>query len=216
MKVLLVCDDMWHPADVIERGLRSMDWEDMEFDVVKTARDILSPSFVSRYDVLVNCAGIQRRNELEDFTIEDWDQVIEVNLTASWELGQMEARKMIEQGRGGKIINIASMLSFFGGFRIPAYSASKGGIAQITKAMAIGWAKYNIQVNAIAPGYMDTEMNTALKQDTKRYESILARIPAKRWGTEADMAGPCIFLASDMSNYVTGAILPVDGGYLVT
>ena len=167
-------------------------------------------------DVLVNCAGIQRRNELEDFTFEDWDDVIDVNLTATWELSQLAARRMIAQGRGGKIINIASMISFFGGFRIPAYAASKGGVMQLTKSMAIGWAKYGIQVNALAPGYMATDMNTALMDDPKRSADILRRIPAGRWGTPEDMAGPCVFLASNQSDYITGAIIPVDGGYLVT
>lgn len=167
-------------------------------------------------DVLVNCAGIQRRNELENFTLEDWDDVIDVNLTATWELAQMAARQMIKQGRGGKIINIASMLSFFGGFRIPAYAASKGGVAQLTKSMAIGWAKYGIQTNALAPGYMATDMNTALMDDPKRSHDILARIPEGRWGTPEDMAGPCVFLASGQSDYINGAIIPVDGGYLVT
>ena len=167
-------------------------------------------------DVLVNCAGIQRRNELEDFTLQDWDDVIDVNLTATWELAQLAARQMIQQGRGGKIINIASMLSFFGGFRIPAYAASKGGVAQLTKSMAIGWAKYGIQTNAIAPGYMATDMNTALMDDAKRSADILARIPEGRWGTPEDMAGPCVFLASAYSDYINGAVIPVDGGYLVT
>lgn len=167
-------------------------------------------------DVLVNCAGIQRRNELENFSLEDWDEVIDVNLTATWELSQLAARQMIRQGRGGKIINIASMISFFGGFRIPAYAASKGGVAQLTKSMAIGWAKYGIQVNALAPGYMATDMNTALIDDAKRSADILARIPEGRWGTPEDMAGPCVFLASAQSDYVNGAIIPVDGGYLVT
>ena len=121
---------------------------------------------------------------------------------------------MIAQ-ESGKIINIASMISFFGGIRIPAYAASKGGVAQLTKALAVGLAKYNIQVNALAPGYMDTEMNTALLQDSQRCASILSRIPAGRFGQPQDMAGPCVFLASSLSDYVNGAVLPVDGAYLV-
>ena len=167
-----------------------------------------------RIDILVNCAGIQRRHECEDFPIEDWDEVLEVNLTACFELCQLAGRVMLAQGRG-KIINIASMISFFGGMRIPAYAASKGGVAQLTKALAVGWAGKGIQVNALAPGYMTTDMNTALIQDAARSASILSRIPAGRWGTPRDMAGPCVFLASDASDYVNGAIIPVDGAYLV-
>lgn len=168
-----------------------------------------------RVDILVNCAGIQRRHACEDFPMDDWDEVMEVNLNAVWDYCQLAGRRMIAQG-GGKIINIASMISFFGGMRIPAYAASKGGVAQLTKALAVGWAKDNIQVNAIAPGYMTTDMNTALIEDADRSASILARIPAHRWGTPEDMAGPCLFLASSLSDYVNGAVLPVDGGYLVS
>ena len=167
-----------------------------------------------RLDILVNCAGIQRRHECEDFPMEDWDEVLEVNLTACFELCQLAGRVMIAQGKG-KIINIASMISFFGGIRIPAYAASKGGIAQLTKSLAVAWAGKGIQVNALAPGYMATDMNTALINDKNRAASILARIPAGRWGTPEDMAGPCIFLASDASDYINGAVIPVDGAYLV-
>lgn len=168
-----------------------------------------------KLDILVNSAGIQRRHALEDFPMEDWDAVLEVNLNAVFQLCQLAGRIMLRQ-KSGKIINIASMLSFLGGIRIPAYAASKGGIAQLTKALAVGWAGKGIQVNAIAPGYMDTEMNKALMQDMERSASILSRIPAGRWGTPADMQGPCLFLASSLSDYMSGAILPVDGGYLCT
>ncbi len=167
-----------------------------------------------RIDILVNCAGIQRRHECEDFPLEDWDEVLEVNLTAVFELSQLAGRVMLKQGKG-KIINIASMISFFGGMRIPAYAASKGGVAQLTKALAVAWAGKGIQVNALAPGYMATDMTSALLADEKRCQSILARIPAGRWGTPEDMAGPCVFLASDASDYVNGAVIPVDGAYLV-
>ena len=167
-----------------------------------------------RLDILVNCAGVQSRHEIEAFPMDEWDRVLEVNLNAVWDLSQRAARVMIAQ-ESGKIINIASMISFFGGIRIPAYAASKGGVAQLTKALAVGLAKYNIQVNALAPGYMDTEMNTALLQDSQRCASILSRIPAGRFGQPQDMAGPCVFLASSLSDYVNGAVLPVDGAYLV-
>ena len=164
-------------------------------------------------DILVNNAGVQRRNRCEDFTLEDWDAVLGVNLHAVFVLCQLAGRKMLAQG-SGKIINLASMLSFFGGFTVPAYSASKGGVAQLTKALSNEWAGKNIQVNAIAPGYMATEMNTALIQDEGRNKEILGRIPAGRWGTPADVKGLAVFLASAASNYISGAIIPVDGGYL--
>jgi 2-deoxy-D-gluconate 3-dehydrogenase len=167
-----------------------------------------------KLNVLVNCAGIQRRHECETFPIEDWDAVLEVNLTACFELCQLAGNVMLKQGKG-KIINIASMISFFGGIRIPAYAASKGGIVQLTKSLAVAWAPKGIQVNALAPGYMATDMNEALMADEARSVPILSRIPAGRWGTPEDMAGPCVFLASDASDYVNGAIIPVDGGYLV-
>ena len=166
-----------------------------------------------RVDILVNCAGIVRRHLPEDYPIEDWDEVIEVNLTAAWELCQLAGRRMIEQG-GGKIINIASMLCYFGGVQVPAYSASKAGVMQMTRALAVAWAKHNIQVNALAPGYMATEINTALQNDPERSGAILSRIPAGRWGTPEDLAGPCVFLASPAADYINGAFIPVDGGYL--
>jgi len=164
-------------------------------------------------DALINCAGIQRRHKSEEFPLEDWDAVININLTATFRMCQLAARKMLEAGHG-KIVNIASMLSFFGGYTVPAYAASKGGVAQVTKAFANEWANRGINVNAIAPGYMDTEMNTAIINDPKRYEEITARIPAGRWGTGKDVAGVAMFLCSDYADYLHGAIIPVDGGYL--
>lgn len=164
-------------------------------------------------DILVNCAGIQRRSKCEDFPIEDWDDVIEVNLTSVFELCQLAGRIMLNKGKG-KIINVASMLSFFGGYTVPAYAASKGGVAQLTKALSNEWARRGINVNAIAPGYMATSLNTALINDPTRNEKILARIPAGRWGQPEDIKGVIVFLASEASNYINGAIIPVDGGYL--
>ena len=167
-------------------------------------------------DVLVNAAGIQRRHESEKFPISDWDAILEVNLTVPFMLCQLAGRRMIEQGHGGKIINFASMLSFFGGYTVPAYAASKGGIAQMTKALCNEWAKYGINVNAIAPGYMDTPMNTALTDPSNpRFAEITGRIPAGRWGTPEDVKGIGIFLASAASDYINGAVIPCDGGYLV-
>lgn len=166
-----------------------------------------------RLDILVTAAGLQRRHKCADFPLEDWEAVLEVNLTAVFDLCQRAARIMLPQG-GGKIVNIASLLSFFGGLTVPAYAASKGGIAQLTKALANEWASQGICVNALAPGYMATDMNSALIADAGRNADISARIPAKRWGTADDMKGPLLFLASKASDYVSGAVLPVDGGYL--
>lgn len=166
-----------------------------------------------KIDILINNAGIQRRNRCEDFTMEDWNAVINVNLNAVFQMCQLAGRKMLAQG-GGKIINIASMLSFFGGYTVPAYAASKGGVAQLTKALSNEWAGKNIQVNAIAPGYMATEMNTKLMDDQSRNKEILSRIPAGRWGNPGDMKGIAVFLASPASDYINGAVIPVDGGYL--
>lgn len=164
-------------------------------------------------DILVNAAGVQKRHKSEEFPLSDWDFVLNVNLTAVFHLCQLAARHYLAHG-GGKIINIASMLSYFGGYTVPAYAASKGGVAQITKAFANEWASKNINVNALAPGYMATTMNTALMNDPGRNTEILARIPAGAWGTEEDMKGPVVFLASDASSYLHGAVIPVDGGYL--
>lgn len=164
-------------------------------------------------DILVNAAGVQKRHKSEEFPLSDWEFVLNVNLTSVFHLCQLAARHYLANG-GGKIINIASMLSYFGGFTVPAYAASKGGVAQITKAFANEWASKHINVNALAPGYMDTTMNTALMNDPDRNTEILKRIPAGDWGKPADMKGPVVFLASDASSYLHGAIIPVDGGYL--
>ncbi|WMJ83525.1 SDR family oxidoreductase [Oscillospiraceae bacterium LTW-04] len=164
-------------------------------------------------DILVNNAGIQRRHPSEEFPLEDWQAVLDTNLTALFAMCQLAGQYFLQNG-GGKIINLASMLSFFGGYTVPAYAAAKGGVAQLTKALANEWAGRGICVNAIAPGYMDTPMNVALINDPVRNDEILKRIPAKRWGTPADMKGPAVFLASSASDYLNGAIIPVDGGYL--
>ena len=143
----------------------------------------------------------------------DWDDVLNVDLRAVFKMCQLAGREMIANG-GGKIINLASMLSFFGGFTVPAYAAAKGGVAQLTKALSNEWASKGISVNAIAPGYMATEMNTKLIEDEKRNADILARIPVGRWGNSDDVKGITVFLASKASDYLSGAIIPVDGGYL--
>lgn len=164
-------------------------------------------------DILIPAAGIQRRNRSENFLLADWDDVLNINLTSVFSLCQMASRVMLPQQRG-KIINIASMLSFFGGLTVPAYAASKGGVAQLTKALSNEWASYGVNVNAIAPGYMRTRMNEGIISDGPRFESITNRIPAKRWGDPEDLKGVVIFLASRASDYINGAIIPVDGGYL--
>lgn len=167
-------------------------------------------------DILVNGAGVQKRHPSEEFPMEDWDFVININLRAVWSLCQMAGQTFIAQKSKGKIINIASMLSYFGGFTVPAYAASKGGVMQLTKALCNEWASKGINVNALAPGYMATTMNTALMDPKNpRFEAITNRIPAKDWGTPDDMKGPVVWLASDASNYINGTIIPVDGGYLV-
>ena len=165
-------------------------------------------------DILLTSHGIQRRHSAEEFPIEEWDDVLSVNLTSVFILCQLAAKVMLPKGYG-KIILIASMNSFFGGQTIPAYAASKGGIAQLTKELTNDWMAKGINVNAIAPGYMETEMNKALLDPANpRYATITERIPAKRWGNGNDMKGTAIFLASPASDYIGGAIFPVDGGYL--
>lgn len=167
-------------------------------------------------DIIVNGAGVQKRHPSEEFPYEDWEFVLNINLNAVFRLCQLAGKQFMAQGSKGKIINIASMLSFFGGFTVPAYAASKGGVAQLTKALCNEWAGEGINVNALAPGYMDTEMNTALTDPSNpRFKEITDRIPAHVWGTPEDMKGPCVFLASAASDYLNGAIIPVDGGYLV-
>jgi len=170
-------------------------------------------SELGRLDILVNNAGIIRRSPAVDFTEADWDDVLQINLKAVFFLSQAAARSMLARG-GGKIINIASMLSFQGGILIPSYTAAKSGVAGITRALANEWAARGINVNAIAPGYMSTENTAALRADAKRSASILDRIPAGRWGTPDDLKGVAVFLASSASDYLHGAIVPVDGGWL--
>lgn len=164
-------------------------------------------------DILVNNAGAQRRSPCVDFTREDWDYVMNVNAKAVFFLCQAVGRLMIAKGRG-KIINLASMTSFQGGINIPAYAGSKGAVMQFTKTLANEWAPLGVNVNCIAPGYIDTEMNTALINDPVRSRQIMERIPASRWGRPDDLVGAAIFLASRASDYVHGIIMPIDGGWL--
>ena len=166
-----------------------------------------------KIDVLINNAGMIRRSPAVDFSEDDWAAVIEVNLSSVFRLSQAVGRHMIEQG-SGKIVNIASLLSFQGGITVPAYTASKSGVAGLTKALANEWAKHNVNVNAIAPGYMETDNTAALRADETRNRQILERIPAGRWGDANDLSGAAVFLSSAASDYMQGHILVVDGGWM--
>ena len=165
-------------------------------------------------DILVNNAGTIRRAPAAEYSVDDWNELLAVNLTSVFRLSQFAGRHMIARGRGGKIVNIASLLSFQGGILVPAYAAAKGGVAQLTKALANEWAGKRINVNAIAPGYMTTDNTTALRNDPVRSKQILDRIPAGRWGQAEDLAGAAVFLCSSASDYVHGHVLAVDGGWL--
>ena len=165
-------------------------------------------------DILVNNSGTIRREDAINYKEKDWDDILNLNLKTLFFLSQKVAKQFTKQETGGKIINIASMLSFQGGIRVPAYTASKSGVMGLTKALANEWAKYNINVNAIAPGYMATDNTKQIREDEKRSQEILDRIPAGRWGTPEDLAGTVVFLASKASDYVNGHTLAVDGGWL--
>jgi 2-deoxy-D-gluconate 3-dehydrogenase len=169
---------------------------------------------LGRLDILVNNAGTIRRADALDFTVADWDAALDVNLKTPFFLAQAAAKAMLAAGRGGKVINIASMLSFQGGVRTASYTASKSGLAGITRLLANEWAAQGINVNAIAPGYFATNNTTALRNEEQRNREILARIPASRWGQPQDIGGAAVFLASAAADYVHGVVLPVDGGWL--
>jgi 2-dehydro-3-deoxy-D-gluconate 5-dehydrogenase len=169
---------------------------------------------LGRLDILVNNAGIIRRADAIDFTEEDWDDVIDVNLKSVFFLAQAAARRFVAQGGGGKIVNIASMLSFQGGIRVPSYTAAKSGVLGLTRLLANEWAAKGINVNAIAPGYMATANTAPLRADALRSADILARIPAGRWGEPEDLAGTVVFLCSSASDYLHGSVIAVDGGWL--
>lgn len=166
------------------------------------------------FDILVNNAGIIRREDSVNFSEKDWDDVMNINIKTVFFFCQAAAKQFIKQGNGGKIINIASMLSFQGGIRVPSYTASKSAVMGVTKLLANEWAKENINVNAIAPGYMDTNNTEQLRKDPKRSAEILGRIPAGRWGLPSDVAAPAVFLASAAADYISGYTIAVDGGWL--
>ena len=170
-------------------------------------------AYFGKLDILVNNAGIQRRSPAVDFAEEDWDAVMNVNLKTVWLLCQQAGRQMLKQG-SGKIINMASLLSYQGGITVPAYAAAKGGVAQLTKALSNEWAAKGVNVNGIVPGYIATDMNEALINDNTRSRQIIERIPAGRWGQADDFKGAVVFLASDASAYIHGHLLAIDGGWL--
>jgi len=178
--------------------------------ITATAREVLAEH---RVDILVNNAGVQDRHPAAEFPLDAWDRVLEVNLRAVFQLCQLLGGPMLERGTGA-VVNVASLLSFQGGITVPAYAASKGGVAQLTKALCNEWAGRGVNVNAVAPGYMDTELNTALLADPVRREQISMRIPAGRWGTPQDVGNVVVFLASPAAAYVHGQVLAVDGGWL--
>lgn len=216
----VACHGNSHPAEQTAQSIRSNGGKAAAFSAdlssVTGAQHLFDAATASfgPIDILVNNAGIIIRHEAVDFPFDDWQKVMQVNLNAVFQLSQLAARSLIERNSPGKIINIASLLSFQGGIRVPAYAAAKGGVAQLTKAFANEWASKQIQVNAIAPGYIETDNTAALRADETRNRQILERIPAGRWGMPSDIAATAVFLASPAANYITGAILNVDGGWL--
>jgi 2-deoxy-D-gluconate 3-dehydrogenase len=208
--------DLPRNLDTFERLGRK--WLGVQADLssIQPVQDIVRKvvDAYGRIDILVNNAGIIRRNTSIDFTEKDWDDVMDINLKTLFFLSQAVARQFLKQGTGGKIINIASMLSFQGGILVPSYTASKSGVMGLTKLLACEWAPHGINVNAIAPGYMATRNTQAIQDDPVRSKQILERIPVGRWGKPDDLKGAVVFLASEASAYVQGHTLAVDGGWL--
>ncbi|HLU57768.1 MAG TPA: SDR family oxidoreductase [Pseudonocardia sp.] len=203
--------DLTDAAAALGRHLsaRTLDLADSAA-ITATAEAVLADH---RVDILVNNAGVQERHPAAEFPLEAWDRVVEVNLRAVFQLCRLFGTPMLERGSGA-IVNVASLLSFQGGITVPAYAASKGGVAQLTKALCNEWAGRGVNVNAVAPGYMDTDLNAALLADPVRREQISVRIPAGRWGTPEDVGNVVVFLASPAASYVHGHVLAVDGGWL--
>ena len=201
-------------ADIEAQGVKAKFYQHdlADLDGIPALVDQVKADF-GHIDILVNNAGVQSRHKAVDFPRKDWNYVVDVNMNAVFFMCQEVGKHMLAQGKG-KIINIASLLTFQGGITVPAYAAAKGGLAQFSKALSNEWAGQGVNVNCIAPGYMDTEMNTALKADATRSTQIMARIPAGRWGKPEDMVGAVIYLAAPASDYVNGTIITVDGGWM--
>ena len=203
--------DLVTQAGALGRGLHFFPVDLADGDAISaTAAKVLA---AQRVDILVNNAGTQERHAAVDFPLPAWDRVMDTNLRAVFQLCQLFGRPMLERG-AGKVVNLASLLSFQGGLTVPAYAASKGAVAQLTKALCNEWASQGVNVNAVAPGYMDTEMNAALMADPVRMQQLSVRIPAARWGRPEDIGNVVVFLASEASAYVHGQVLAVDGGWL--
>jgi 2-dehydro-3-deoxy-D-gluconate 5-dehydrogenase len=215
----VACHGNRRPAEETSKGIRELGRDAKSFaaDLSQAeGADLLYEAVVKAMgapDILVNNAGTIYREPAESHDLEAWMTVMQVNLNSVFRLSRLAGRAMLEK-RQGKIINIASLLSFQGGIRVPSYAASKGGVAQLTKALANEWAGRNVQVNAIAPGYFRTENTLALREDEVRNSQILARIPASRWGEPEDISGAAVFLSSPASDYVSGEVLVVDGGWM--
>ncbi|KAI0090469.1 NAD(P)-binding protein [Irpex rosettiformis] len=195
------------------RRVRTVDCDLGELEGVRSLFGRALEVMDGEIHVLVNCAGIQRRSPAVSFSEQDWDDVLNVNLKACWLLAQQAGQHMVPLRRG-KIINFCSLLTYQGGYTVPAYASAKGALGQLTKALANEWSKDNVQVNGIVPGYIATDMNEKLLADPTRLRQISERIPAGRWGQPLDFAGPVVFLASDASRYVCGELLVVDGGWM--
>ena len=207
----VICTGRRSSAETVREIGAAVEEMALDFADPMAARDVFSDRQI---DILVNNAGIIRRDDATEFSEQDWDDVIDVNLKALFFTCQAFAKAAMARGAGGKIVNIASLLSFQGGIRVPSYAASKHGVAGLTKALCNEWAAHGINVNAIAPGYISTNNTEALRADPVRNKAILERIPAGRWGDPADIAETAVFLSAPASDYVNGAIINVDGGWL--
>ncbi len=215
----IVCHGNSRPAEETCRKIKGLGRRALavqaDLSQPKGARELFQKAQAfGAIDILVNNAGIIRRAPAHQFALEDWDLVLQVNLRSVFQLSQLAGREWIEKQRPGKILNIASLLAFQGGITVPAYAASKGAVAQLTKALANEWAPHRINVNAIAPGYIRTTNTAALQNDETRNRQILERVPAGRWGEAEDIGGAAVFLCSAASNYVHGHVLVVDGGWM--